>query len=121
MDLAHYFPAGAGGSTSKIGFTSWDNQLACDLIESGTLGFLATVGFLFTISVTSLRRLRQFPEETALRVGLLAAITAYLVALISVGMFSVQLTILFWAVACLAVHPQALAPPPDEEYQPSYS
>ena len=38
MDLSRYFGHEEGGTAVKIGFTSWDNHYASDLIEFGVVG-----------------------------------------------------------------------------------
>ena len=99
MDLGDYFDAEAGGTIYRLGYTSWDNRYACDLIEFGAIGFALVLIIFIGIPVRLFRVWRS--AEPALRpqlTGLLAAAAVFAFAQTNVDMFSVQLKFLFWAL-----------------------
>ena len=102
MDLSRYFEKEAGGNTYLTGFTSWDNQLACDLIELGFCGFLLEM-VLFATALYKLIAIyrRSAPADRNFVLAFFSASAIYVYALSNVYIFSPQLKCLFWAlVAC---------------------
>jgi O-antigen ligase len=113
MDLSQYFGHDEGGTAVKIGFTSWDNQYARDLIEYGSVGLCIEIILYASIFCGLFRR--WWDAKGALRGvlgGLIAACVIYLFAMSNVDIFSVQLKLVFWtavAVGCVAFRPQQAA------------
>lgn len=102
MDLSHYFEKESGGTAAILGFTSWDNQLACDLIEFGFVGFLVEVGVLLAVmcSLVSLW-FRSADTDRSMMAAFTVACAIFMYAMTNVYIFSPQLKCLFWAlVAC---------------------
>jgi hypothetical protein len=97
MDLGHYFEGKVGGSASFLGYTSWDNQYACDLIEFGLVGFAAEV-LLYLAVLTFLVRSwsRTWGFDRYLIGAIISCCVVYLWALSNVWIFSPQLKALFW-------------------------
>jgi O-antigen ligase len=102
MDLAHYFDRESGGTTTALGYTSWDNQLACDLIEFGMVGFAINVALLVAaLKAILLRWRRARAPDRAMILGFATSCFIYIFALTNVYIFSPQLKFLFWTlVAC---------------------
>ena len=102
MDLSHYFEQGAGGNTALLGHTSWDNQMACDLIEFGFVGFGMEMLMLFQVmlGIFKLWRRMRGPDKNFM-LAIFSASGVYVYALTNVYIFSPQLKCLFWGlVAC---------------------
>jgi O-antigen ligase len=113
MDLSGYFGHEEGGLAITIGFTSWDNNMACDLIEYGIVGF--TIQMLIYLYV--IRRLLSdwHRAEGALRelmAAIAASILVYVFALSNVYIFAPQLNYLFWILAALGIAASRLWPAP---------
>lgn len=102
MDLSGYFERESGGTTILLGFTSWDNNFACNLIEFGVIGFGCEV--LIYCAVLKQLLLGWRRSEGRYRY-ILAASTAvaaiYLFAMTNVYIFSPQLKYLFWTVVAI--------------------
>jgi hypothetical protein len=104
MDLSSYFSSGAGGTTAALGYTSWDNQMACDLIEFGYVGFLVEIVLLGTILASLIGcwlRIRG-PDRTFV-LAMFSASCIYIYALSNVYMFSPHLKCLFWSVVACGI------------------
>jgi len=105
MDLSYYFERQAGGTTTLIGYTSWDNQYASDLIEFGFIGiaieFLFYVGVLFALF--GIWRGSQKIERGRIA-AILSSCAVYLFAMSNVFIFSPQLKFLFWTVVALGMN-----------------
>jgi O-antigen ligase len=84
---------------TKIGYTSWDNNFACNLIELGVLGFLAEMLLFFII----LKKLvanwfKNDSEDRVLQGGIIVSCMVFLFAMTNVFIFAPQLKYLFWAL-----------------------
>lgn len=101
MDLSHYFygEEGWSSSVSKIGYTSWDNHYACDLIEFGLVGFSLEMILFASIAWVLVTKWR---EETGAGRTLLVAIglscMVFMFAMTNVYIFAPQLKYLFWSL-----------------------
>jgi O-antigen ligase len=113
MDLSKYFEHEQGGTAVKIGFTSWDNHYAADLIEYGVVG-LALEIILYALILRHLfkRWLRAKGNVKGVLGGLIAVCVIFFFAKSNVYIFSAQLNFVFWTVVvvgCLAFRPQPAA------------
>jgi hypothetical protein len=100
MDLYDMFQN--GGSTHHTGFSSWDNNYACDLVEFGYVGLGIEVALYVTVLWTLFRATRQVPEEYRdIGAAFTAAAFVYAFSLTNVFMFSPQLKCFFMTVASL--------------------
>ena len=117
MDLSDRFEY--GGSTFHTGFSSWDNNYACDLVEFG-YGGLGMEALLYAAVLLSLYRSVKGapPEQRDMAAALLAAALVYAVALTNVYMFSPQLKCLFLTVATLGARLPILASLAEPDYAP---
>ncbi len=110
MDLSRYFAREEGGTAVKIGFTSWDNNYASDLIEFGVVGLGIEIIIYALIIVCLLKNWRAAKGNMkGILAGLIAACLVYLFAGSNVYIFSVQLKFLFWtvvAIGCVALKPK---------------
>jgi hypothetical protein len=110
MDLSRYFGHEEGGTAVKIGFTSWDNNYASDLIEFGTVGVgIETIAYALIVICIFGRWRKAKGNLKGVLAGLLAACFVYLFARSNVFIFSVQLKFMFWTVAaigCVALKAQ---------------
>ena len=103
MDLSSYFEKDTGeGSTVLLGHTSWDNQLACDLIELGLVGFLIQLSLYIMILWKLFGFLRHSTVSNRnLMLAFFSSCIIYIYATTNVFIFSPQLKFLFWGlVAC---------------------
>src|SRR5690606_37747131 len=102
MDLSHYFDRESGGTTNALGYTSWDNQLACNLIEFGIVGFTIEILLLIAAMRMLLRNMRRArPPDRTMILAFACACFIYIFALTNVYIFSPQLKFLFWTLlAC---------------------
>jgi hypothetical protein len=102
MDLASYFERQAGGTTAILGWTSWDNQWACDLIEFGVVGFAVEVSLFLAILWKMLGLARRSGEhDRNLTAGFLGACVTFGYAMTNVYIFAPQVKCLFWGLtAC---------------------
>ncbi len=108
MDLSDRFEY--GGSTFHTGFSSWDNNYACDLVEFGYGGLGIEVFFYAAVLWSLYRSVRDAPAEYLnIAAAFLAAAVVYVVALTNVYMFSPQLKCLFLTVATLGARLPILA------------
>jgi O-antigen ligase len=100
MDLTHYFEGeGATSSISKIGYTSWDNNFACDLIELGVAGFVLEAILFGSISWLLFKNWRACTTKNrVLQGGTMVAALVFMFAMTNVFIFSPQLKYLFWAL-----------------------
>jgi len=104
MDLTQYFYGQEGYTSSmiKIGFTSWDNNYACDLIELGIVGFAAEALLFATILRSLLQKWRHaegvFRE---LQAGIIVACLIFMFAMTNVFIFAPQLKYLFWTLVAI--------------------
>lgn len=102
MDLSRYFVAGQGGDTFLLGYTSWDNQYAGDLIEYGIAGFLTEILLYATVAVCLFKRWHIASGSIKLlHAGTIAAVIIFLFAQSNLWIFSIQLKLVFWAVVAL--------------------
>jgi O-Antigen ligase len=119
MDLSRYFGHEEGGTAVTIGFTSWDNNMACYLIEFGIVGFSLEMFIYFIVIRRLILNLRQADGDLR---RLLAAITAsclvYVFALSNVYIFAPQLNYLFWTLVALGTAVVRLQPVPATEAEP---
>jgi O-antigen ligase len=111
MDLSQYFGHEEGGTAVKIGFTSWDNNYAGDLIEYGWVGLGLEIFLYASIVLGLLKRWQAAKGEMkGVLAGLIAVCVIYLFAMSNVYIFSAQLKFVFWTavvVGCVAFRPQA--------------
>lgn len=97
MDLGHYFEDQGGGSASFLGYTSWDNHYASDLIEFGFVGFLAEL-LLFLVVMKRLFSLWRDAHggDRYFLGAIMSGCLVFLFAMSNVWIFSPQLKALFW-------------------------
>jgi len=102
MDLQNMFSV--GGSTYKLGYTSWDNQYAANLIEYGALGFMG-FNIVFAVIAARLftRRSRLSPSLTQVVTSAKAVLVVYLFLMTNVYSFSSQLKYFLWGLIALAL------------------
>ena len=102
MDLQSMFAF--GGSTFKLGYTSWDNQYAANLIEFGMLGFMG-FNLVFFIVCTRLfaRHSRLSPSLAYVVTSAKAIMVVYLFLMTNVYSFSNQLKYMLWGIMALAL------------------
>lgn len=97
MDLSDRFQY--GGSTKLIGFSSWDNNYAADLVEFGYGGLIIEWVFLTYILVKLGRATLRAPQAYRDRMAaIVSALVVYAFALTNVYMFSPQLKCVFWTL-----------------------
>ena len=104
MDLSQYWygTEGWSASVSKIGYTSWDNNYACDLIELGVVGLALEVTLLLAIVGTVLREWRASDAEGRILLsGIGLACAVFMFAMTNVYIFAPQLKYLFWALVAI--------------------
>lgn len=102
MDLSRYFRPQEGGSTTKIGFTSWDNHYASNLIEFGFLGLAIELLGWAALGVLLLRaRARRTGEARALLTVAVVALAVFVFARTNVYIFGEQPKFLFWTLVLL--------------------
>jgi O-Antigen ligase len=111
MDLSRYFGHEEGGTAVKIGFTSWDNHYAADLMEFGWVGLGLEIILYAAILLGLLRRwLDAKGAVKGVLGGLIAVCVIYFFAKSNVYIFSAQLNFVFWTVVvvgCVAFRTQA--------------
>ncbi len=102
MDLQDMFAF--GGSTYKLGYTSWDNQYAANLIEYGMLGFMG-FNLVFFVVCTRLfaRNSRLSPSLVCVVTSAKAIMVVYLFLMTNVYSFSNQLKYMLWGIIALAL------------------
>lgn len=111
MDLSRYFGAQQGGTAVKLGYTSWDNNYACDLIELGFLGFLCEATLFVVLAIRLAQAwIHAAPRERGLPAAVLISAVVFLFALSNVYMFAPQLRYLFWLVAAVGLACPAAEP-----------
>jgi len=102
MDLSRYFEAQQGSNIAMLGYTSWDNNLAADLLEYGALGFLAeTILFAGVLAKLWSARRGSAPAYRDMTTCLLASCGIFIFAYATVYIYSPQLKCLFWALAAV--------------------
>ena len=104
MDLSHYWygTEGWSSSVSKIGYTSWDNNYACDLIELGMVGLvLEAILFLSIVRTLVENWHRSDPDNRVLQGGIAVACLVFMFAMTNVFIFAPQLKYLFWALVAI--------------------
>ena len=90
-----------GGQEMQI--SSWDNQLAYDLYQSGMVGFGSSLALYGAVLLMGYRSWREAgPDERGVRACLLAGLVAYVFMLSNVLMFTKPVNFLFWSVAATA-------------------
>ena len=105
-DYSEYFEHEMGGTSAKLGFTSWDSQYALNLIELGVLGFLASSILylqLFVAGIKSWKKLEGDDMNRDLALAAVASMAVHLWAGTNAAIFNPQLTWLFLTVAALAI------------------
>ena len=108
MDLSDRFEY--GGSTYHTGFSSWDNNYACDLVEFGYVGLGLEILFYAGVLLSLYRSVVQCPTGYRdIAAALLAAAAVYVLALTNVFMFSPQLKCMFLTLATLGARLPVLA------------
>jgi hypothetical protein len=108
MDLSDRFEY--GGSTYHTGFSSWDNNYACDLVEFGYVGLALEVLFYACVLLSLYRSVVRCPTEYRdIAAAFLAAAAVYALALTNVYMFSPQLKCMFLTLATLGARLPVLA------------
>jgi O-antigen ligase len=127
MDLSDRFEY--GGSTYHTGFSSWDNNYACDLVEFGYVGLLIEVAFYGVVLLALYRAATQCPAAYRdMAAALAAGAVVYVVALTNVFMFSPQLKCMFLTLVTIGTRlpmlvrqekqsPAALAPDESVGYE----
>jgi hypothetical protein len=99
MDLSSHFAAQSGGNTILLGYTSWDNQYASDMIEFGCVGFTIELVLYGTVLFRLFQTYRRTTgSDKAIFAGLFTVSTVYLFAMSNVYMFSPQLKSLMCAI-----------------------
>lgn len=102
MDLSGYFRPQEGGTAGKIGFTSWDNHYASDLIEFGFVGvgleLLLYAAFL--VHVTRRWHAAPLPAQPLIGAALVSSIV-FMFARTNVFIFGEPLKFLFWTIVAL--------------------
>jgi len=99
MDLSHYFTEQGAGSAGFLGYTSWDNHYASDLIEFGFVGFVTEVFLLLAIMSKLVRGLNRSRGVNHYLIGaMVAGCVVFLWAMSNVWIFSPQLKALFWSL-----------------------
>jgi hypothetical protein len=100
MDLQSKLPF--GGSTKKMGSTSWDNNYAADLVEFGWIG-LALEMTLYVAILIRLGRLSLQcpPADRDKAAAVLAGAMVYALALSNVYVFSPQLKFMFFTLVAI--------------------
>jgi hypothetical protein len=104
MDLGEYFESGAGGEAAQLGYTSWDSQLAADLMQYGFLGFgfeLILYGSLLTMLIKVWRKSKNLDQIFV--AACIATVLIYFWALTNVAIFNPQLDFLFWGLAAIGI------------------
>jgi hypothetical protein len=122
MDLSQYFLAEEGGTTGKIGFTSWDNHYASDLMEFGLLGLTLELSLYAAFVLHLLRNWRGASVEArpVIQTTLVASMIL-MFARTNVYIFGEPLRFLFWtivAVGTRAAQIRSRAIPASEEKSP---
>lgn len=102
MDLKDVFSF--GGSTFKLGYTSWDNQYAANLIEYGVLGFMGfNVVFIAVCARVFGRKSGLSPSLAYVVTTAKAVLVVYLFLMTNVYSFSNQLKYFLWGIVALAL------------------
>lgn len=108
MDLSDRFQF--GGSTFLIGYSSWDNNYACDLVEFGYVGLGIEIIFYACILASLYRSLSRCPAAYRdMMAAVIAALVVYVFALTNVYMFSPQLKCMFLTLVTIGVRLPLLA------------
>lgn len=108
MDLTEYFYGHEGYSSSmeKIGFTSWDNAYACDLIELGVFGCFIELMLHVSILWTIFANWRRTDSPGGvLEAGIAVGCVVFMFAMTNVSIFAPQLKYMFWALAAAGSSP----------------
>jgi hypothetical protein len=102
MDLSGYFGKQHGGNVATLGFTSFDNNYAADLLEFGLVGFMAEMVVYFKIARRLYANWRAAePGLRDMTTATFAACAVFLFANSNVYIFSPQLRCLFWALVAV--------------------
>ncbi len=104
MDLSYLWYGQEGSTTSVnlIGFTSWDNNYASDLVELGVLGFLSEVLlFLFIVKALVDNWRNSYGNARVLQGGVVVSCLVFMFAMTTVFIFAPQLKYLFWALVAV--------------------
>jgi O-antigen ligase len=114
MDLSRYFGREEGGTAVTIGFTSWDNNMACDLIEFGIVGFAIEM-LIYLIVIRRLFAAWRRAEGGLrhLMSAVFGSVVVYVFALSNVYIYAPQLTYLFWTLVAVGMAAPRLWPAPD--------
>jgi hypothetical protein len=117
MDLSDRFEY--GGSTFHTGFSSWDNNYACDLVEFGYVGLGLEILFYAAVLFSIYRSLLQCPAAYRdIAAAFFAAAAVYVIALTNVYMFSPQLKCMFLTLATLGARLPVLASREESSHPP---
>ncbi len=111
MDLSDYFEKESGGNTALLGFTSWDNQQACDLIEFGFVGSALEV-ILFIAVLWKLLKLWKSSQgvDRTIMAAFISITVIFFYARSNVYLFSPQLKCLFWVLVACSIRYGELKP-----------
>jgi hypothetical protein len=104
-DYSDYFGRMEGGSTSKLGFTSWDNQFALNLIERGSVGFLAGTALYLGLLVSAARHAKDSAPglRKDLAIAALVSMGVHIWACTNVAIFNPQLTWIFLLSSAISI------------------
>jgi hypothetical protein len=104
MDLTDYFRGREGYSSSMtiLGYTSWDNNYASDLIELGVVGLTFEAILHFSIVWILINNWRKSdPKNRVLQGAIMIACLIFMLAMTNVFIFSPQLKYLFWTLVAV--------------------
>jgi O-antigen ligase len=102
MDLSSYFGRQEGGNAIVLGYTSWDNNYAADLLEYGIVGFFVEIILYSKIVIALIRNMRVSNRGMRdLMVANMAACVVFLFGRSTVYIFSPQLACQFWILVAI--------------------
>jgi len=106
-DYSDYFDRHAGGGTAKLGFTSWDNNYAANLVQFGTLGLATEIMFYLAMIIGAAKAwfvVRETDPWQDVSAAMAASAAVYLFALSNVSIFNPQLTWLFLGTVAVGIN-----------------
>jgi hypothetical protein len=104
MDLSKYWYGEEGWTSSmtKLGYTSWDNNYAADLIELGVVGLLLEAILFLALAKTLVEDwLKNHSKNRTLQGGILVACLVFMYSMTNVYIFAPQLKYLFWTLVAI--------------------